>query len=126
MGSMGEDQTTCNGHAEDHDGLNVAEKVLKAVADARMHTKDLFSTTDPETDPATADPRALHAGVLGDLASQSDRIPEDISMLLDGADAARNGGLLDDKKLLMEKIRFSFSKALSPSPKAAYSDEAPV
>lgn len=104
MGSIGEDQTNCNGHAEDHDGLNVAEKVLRVVSDARMHTKDLFSTTDSDAASTTADPRALHAGILGDLASQSDRIPEDISMLLEGADAARNGGLLDDKKLLMEKI----------------------
>lgn len=104
MGGIEEDQTTCNGHAKDHDGLNVAENVLKAVSNARMHTEDLFSTTDSDITPTNDDPHALHAGMLGDLASQADRIPENISMLLEGADAARNGGLVDDKKMLMEKI----------------------
>ncbi|CAK4030530.1 hypothetical protein BP6252_07663 [Lecanosticta acicola] len=45
-----------------------------------------FFSSNPNGDVPKHDPCALHARVLGDLASQADRTPEDLGMLLEGVD----------------------------------------
>lgn len=84
----------------DMNGLNEPERILKAISQFNTFTKGIFS------DKLTADipnnePRALRAGILGDLASQATRIPEDLEDILLFLDTLRHGGLLDDKKYLV-------------------------
>ena len=82
------------------DGLNAPEKVLQDISQLNTFTKELFSK-DLTAEVSITDPQALHAGILGDLASQSTRIPEDLEDLIQLINAVRHGGLTDDRKYLV-------------------------
>ena len=81
-------------------GFNEPEKILQAISQFNTFTKGLFSD-NLTADVPKYEPRALRAGILGDLASQATRIPEDLEDILLFLDTLRHGGLLDDRKYLV-------------------------
>lgn len=80
--------------------LNVLEKILQSVSQLNTFTKELFSD-DVTADVPANDPQALHAGILGDLASQATRVPEDLGDLIGFIETATHGGITDDRKFLV-------------------------
>ena len=81
-------------------GLNEPEKILQSISQFNTFTKSLFSHNLDAGVPKY-EPHALNAGILGDLASQATRIPEDLDDILIFLDTVRHGGLLDDKNNLV-------------------------
>ena len=93
----GEMNGETNGHIPN---LNVLEKILQSVSQLNTFTKELFSD-DVTADVPASDPQALHAGILGDLASQATRVPEDLGDLIGFIETATHGGITDDRKFLV-------------------------
>lgn len=83
--------------------LDAPEKLLKLLATFNSLVKNVFST-DLNANIQPDDPQALHAGILGDLASQATRIPEDVDTVVDFIQTAKNGGLNNDKDYLVRAV----------------------
>lgn len=83
------------------DGLDAPEKLLKSLYTFNNLVKQVFSTNLTADLPTPDDPQAVHAGFLGDLASQAGRLGINASMIKTFVETARNGGLTDDKKYLV-------------------------
>ena len=86
-------------------GLSEPERILQAISQFNTFTKSLFSG-DLNAGVPKYEPHALRAGLLGDLASQATRVPEDLDDILKLLDSVRHGGLLEDKGYLVSNLMY--------------------
>ena len=85
------------------DTLNIPEEFLQNLAELGAVAQHTVSDR-LDTDITANDPNALHAGFIGDLASQLTHLGADGRALILLYEAWRNHGLTDDRKYLLEYI----------------------